>query len=112
METFKAYHIRDISEKYKKDYIYIPEHKVFVSYLRDPSLSTVIDYSNEFHLQIAQAIVEKKETEVKAEVVREIDIDKKTLWKILKNKNKLNMCKIEFDGSTEELIKILAKITG
>jgi len=110
METIKAYHLRDISEKYKKDYIYIPEYDVFVSYLREPNFSTVIDYSNKFHLEIAQAIVDKKETEVKAEVVKETNLDKKTLWKILKNKGKMGFCKEEFDGSTENLIKILAKI--
>lgn len=104
----KAYHIRDVSEEYKKDCIFIPESNLFVAYLQDPKIKVIINYSSKAYLDRATAIIEGKDVGIKTEVVSEFETDEKTALKIMNNRKNSRFRVEEFDGSTKNLIRILS----
>ena len=108
----KAYHLRNNGEDYTKNAIYIPERDILVAFLIEKAFSIKIDYSMPYYLKTAHDIIEGKPAEIKFEIVKEFEIDDKTVGKIESKKDK-NMMDSEssksFDGSTEGLIKILTE---
>ena len=104
----KAYHFKNSTENSKTDFLYIPDKDVFVAYLREPAMKTIIDYSRPRFLERAKAILDGKKDEVGITFSDEIELDERTASRIERKKSKIRRNLKDFDGSTEGLIRILA----
>ena len=105
----KCYHLRREAKNAVIDYLYIPERDTFKGYIQEPACKLIVDYSMPRYLErVKKAVVEGKEDEVPLEIVKELDIDKKTAWKIEKARCGFNKY-LETAGTTENLVKILSE---
>ena len=103
----RAYHLRNIIGKYKKDYIYIPDKSLLIAHFQG-EFNMKMDYSMPYYLQMANNLINRKPDALGADIVKEFEIDEMTAEKIDRNKSAFLNGSI-FDNSTEGLVKILSE---